>query len=100
MENLCQKSVCRNPNSVIRSSFLTYYRDKSGSDFWIGVNDIDIEEDWAWESDKSILLFSDWHIGEPNRVDEDCGERRWQDSVYKWNDKSCENDNTLYISEK
>jgi len=30
---------------------------------------------------------SDWHIGEPNRVDE-------------WNDKSCENDNTLYICEK
>jgi len=75
------------PNSVIRSSFLTYFTDTSGSDFWIGANDIDIEEDWAWESDKSKLLFSDWHIGEPNRVDE-------------WNDKSCENDNTLYICEK
>ena len=53
MENLCQKSVCRHPNSVIRSSFLTYFTDTSGSDFWIGTNDIDIEEGWAWESDKS-----------------------------------------------
>ena len=97
MENLCQKSVCRHPNSVIRSSFLTYFTDTSGSDFWIGTNDIDIEEGWAWESDKSKLLLSYWHVGEPNRIDEDCGEIRWQDSVYKWNDKSCENDNTLYI---
>jgi hypothetical protein len=22
-----------------------------GEDFWIGANDIDIEDDWIWESD-------------------------------------------------
>jgi hypothetical protein len=35
-----------------------------GQHFWIGANDIDIEDDWIWESDKSKLLFSDWHVGE------------------------------------
>ena len=103
MENLSHKwicPVCRNHNSVISSSFLTYFTDKYGSDFWIGANDIGTENDWVWESDNSKLLFSDWHVGEPNREDEDCGEIRWQNSVYKWNDKNCENDNTLYICEK
>jgi hypothetical protein len=32
-----------------------------GRHFWIGANDIDIEDDWIWESDKSKLLYSDWH---------------------------------------
>ena len=54
-----------------------------GLDFWIGANDIDIEDDWVWESDKSKLLFSDWHVGEPNNYknDEDCGKIRWHNSL-------------------
>jgi hypothetical protein len=41
-----------------------FFTDKIGQHFWIGANDIDIEDDWIWESDKSKLLFSDWHVGE------------------------------------
>jgi hypothetical protein len=37
-------------------NFLT---DKNDEDFWIGANDIDIEDDWVLESAKSKLLFSD-----------------------------------------
>ena len=80
--------------------FVTFLTDNNGLNFWIGANDIDIEDDWVWESDKSKLLFSDWHVGEPNRGNEDCVEIRWDLSLYKWNDKSCENDNNLYICEK
>jgi hypothetical protein len=56
--------------------------------FWIGANDIEIEYDWVWESDKSKLLFSDWHVGEPNNYDdaEDCGQIRWHNLLYRWND--------------
>jgi hypothetical protein len=50
---------------------------------------IDIEDDWVWESDKSKLLFSDWHEGEPNNDDEECGNMRWDNSQYKWNDGQC-----------
>jgi uncharacterized protein with ParB-like and HNH nuclease domain len=51
-------------------NFLT---DKNGEDFSTGANDIDIERDWVWESDNAKLLFSDWHVGEPNnKHNEDC----------------------------
>jgi hypothetical protein len=66
-------------------NFLT---DKNGGDFWIGANDIEIEDDWVWESDKSNLFFSDWVVGEPNNWDDDenCGKIIWYNRRYKWND--------------
>jgi hypothetical protein len=33
-----------------------------GQNFWIGANDIEIEDDWIWESDKSKLLFNCFDI--------------------------------------
>ena len=79
---------------------MTFLTDNYGDDFWIGANDKDIEDDWVWESDKSKLVFSDWHVGEPdNYRNEDCGEIRWNKSLYKWNDAPCYKDR-LYICEK
>jgi hypothetical protein len=51
--------------------------------FWIGANDIDIEYDWVWESDKSKLVFRYWYVGEPNSVNEDCAILRKLNSLYK-----------------
>jgi hypothetical protein len=34
---------------------MNFLTDKMGQHFWIGANDIDIEDDWIWESDKSKL---------------------------------------------
>ena len=78
---------------------MNFLTDKNGEGFWIGANDIDIEDDWVWESDKSKLLFSDWHVGEPNNNDEECGNMRWDNSQYKWNDGQCHH-LFLYICEK
>jgi hypothetical protein len=80
------------------SSFVTFLTDKHGEDFWIGANDKDLEGDWVWESDKSKLLFSDWHVDEPS-TDGDCAEIRWDQSLYRWNDIIC-SDFNLYICEK
>jgi hypothetical protein len=78
---------------------MNFLTDKMGQHFWIGANDIDIEDDWIWESDKSKLLFSDWHVDQPNRDDEDCGNMKWYNSQYKWNDNECYHV-SLYICEK
>ena len=79
---------------------MNFLTDKMGQHFWIGANDIDIEDDWVWESDKSKLLFSDWHVAQPNNLNnEDCGKMRWHNSLYRWNDEICQNIH-LYICEK
>jgi len=77
---------------------VTFLTDKNGKDFWIGANDIDIEDDWVWESDKSKLFFSAWHVRQPDK-DGDCGEIRWDLSLYRWNDVMCQDPNP-YICEK
>jgi len=93
-------TVCRNHNTVIISSSVNFLTDKNGEDFWIGANDIDIETDWVWESDKSQLLFSDWHVGEPNHYhNADCCGIAWYNLQYRWNDRSCDFLD-LYICEK
>jgi hypothetical protein len=70
-----------------------------GQNFWIGANDREIEDDWIWESDKSKLLFKNWHDGEPNDSNEDCVHMKLANSQYKWNDNECYN-LFLYICEK
>ena len=93
-------TVCRYHNTVIISSSVNFLTDNNGESFWIGANDKDIESDWVWESDKSKLLFTDWHVGEPNNyVDEDCGIMRWHNSQYRCNDGDCRR-LCLYICEK
>jgi hypothetical protein len=77
---------------------VTFLTDRNGEDFWIGATDIDIEDDWVWESDKSKLLFNDWLVGEPNK-DGDCAEIKWFQSFYIWNVVLCPHFN-LYICEK
>jgi hypothetical protein len=93
-------TVCRNHNTVIIWSSVNCLTDQNGEDFWIGVNDIDIEGDWVWESDKSKLLFSDWHDGEPNHYNNgDCCQIKWYNLLYRWNDEPC-HASFLYICEK
>jgi hypothetical protein len=58
---------------------------------------VDLENDWVWESDQSKLPIRGWHTGEPNK-DGDCGEIKWFQSLYRWNDEPCSNFN-LYICE-
>ena len=79
---------------------MTFLTDNNRDHFWIGANDIDIEDDWVWESDKSKLVFRDWRVDEPNNVlNEDCSDINWSKSLYKWNDEPCNYVN-LYICEK
>ena len=93
-------NVCRNHNTVIISPCVNFLTEKNGESFWIGANDIDIEGDWVWESDKSKLVFSDWHDGEPNAyLNGDCCQIKWYNLLYRWNDEPC-HASCLYICEK
>ena len=79
---------------------MNFLTDEKDEYFWIGANDIDIEDDWVWESDQSKLLFSAWHDGEPNNYyTEDCGIMKLQNSLYRWIDDKCHRPH-LYICEK
>ena len=92
--------VCRNHNLVFISLVVIFLTDNNGQHFWIGANDEDIEGDWVWESDKSKLVFSDWHVHQPdNYMNSNCGQIRWHNTPYKWNDASCYFLD-LYICEK
>lgn len=77
---------------------MTFLTERKCNNFWIGANDIAITDDWVWEYDKSKLLFSDWHVGEPSKG-EDCGEIKWDRSLYRWNNQICSSSN-LYICQK
>ena len=82
------------------SSSVNFLADNNGDQFWIGANDIVIENDWVWESDNSKLLFKHWHDGQPNNLNnQDCGELWYHNSIYKWSDRKCQN-RYLYICEK
>jgi hypothetical protein len=67
----------------------TFLYDTLGSgDYWIGLTDVDDENDWFWQ-DGEALSFLDWGQGEPNNSGgiEHCGEIRAGDR--DWNDQSC-----------
>ena len=79
---------------------MNFLTDKNGEGFWIGANDIDIEDDWVWESDESKLLFKGWHVGQPNGYNnQDCVAIEWLHLLYRWNDRQCQS-LYLYICEK
>jgi hypothetical protein len=53
---------------------------------WIGLNDLDLDGQWSWDSGESFN-YSDWSIGEPNGHvgDEPVAVMNWGDD-YGWND--------------
>ncbi len=55
---------------------------------WLGINDINSEGNWVYDSSNQPIAFSKWNEGEPNSAgNEDCAEHR----VVKggWNDNNC-----------
>ncbi|XP_059196430.1 CD209 antigen-like protein C isoform X2 [Centropristis striata] len=67
----------------------------------IGLTDRDTEGVWKWV-DGSPLTTSYWLTDEPNSFegnDEDCGEIRYFDQKYSWNDGPCDN-KKFWICEK
>ena len=65
----------------------------TGSNCWIGINDIDINSTYIW-ADGSESTYRRWNSGEPSNGNEDCGEIIT--SGY-WNDQPCTHANLCYL---
>ena len=93
------KTACREENGYLaeittdaeNEAVLQYLRKfYRTSNVWIGLNDIETENEFEWANSKTKLGdFKDWYIGEPNnwRGNEDCVfiyKNTWQ-----WNDRGC-----------
>ncbi|XP_071528851.1 uncharacterized protein [Panulirus ornatus] len=68
---------------------------------WIGLNDLEKEGVFVWDSDKSLVSFKKWASGEPNGnmfIGEDCVEMH-KGKNYDWNDESC-GSNRRYACER
>ncbi|MSQ02302.1 MAG: hypothetical protein EXR71_10505 [Myxococcales bacterium] len=80
-------------NSWVTGQANTYI---TGSDPWIGFNDVASEGSWVWETGESVA-YTNWGSGEPNNVgNEDCAQLL--DSG-RWNDHQCSGLSTGYICE-
>ncbi|XP_013397759.1 uncharacterized protein LOC106164412 [Lingula anatina] len=62
---------------------------QTGTDFWLGANDVNREGGWEW-SDGSPFRYFNWNSGEPNnfRSREDCAIILTKEGG-KWNDYNC-----------
>ena len=63
---------------------------------WLGINDINSEGNWVYDSSNQPIAFSNWSEGEPNNSgnNEDCGEQ-WGGNKGAWNDISCGSKNPV-----
>ncbi|CAC5364261.1 unnamed protein product [Mytilus coruscus] len=64
--------------------------DKNPSHVWIGAHHSVQESRFIWESDNTMLTYTDWNPGEPNNSQgqEDCVHMS-SSITYKWNDIRC-----------
>lgn len=78
----------------------TYVRSLISGYSWIGLNDIDEENTWAWVTGAPVP-YTHWQSGEPNNgglgAAEDCVEMRTTTSG-RWNDEGC-NDGRHFVCE-
>ena len=72
----------------------------SNDDYWIGLNDIEMEGTFKWSSSNSIPRFKYWAKDEPsdNIGKENCVEMR-KTFKFMWNDLTC-NSKKRFICEK
>ena len=69
--------------------------------YWVGINDIDVEDKWVYSSSAQVVLFTNWQLDEPDDYDqrEDCVSGGWIQNVPRpWYDRNC-NDHHRVVCE-
>ncbi|XP_052085147.1 uncharacterized protein LOC127722298 [Mytilus californianus] len=62
---------------------------KNPGHVWIGAHDSVQESRFIWESDNTVLTYTDWNPGEPNNAGEEDCVHMSSALTYKWNDIQC-----------
>ena len=81
--------------------FLVNGRVLESKTYWIGINDIDVEDKWVYSSSGQAVLYINWQLNEPDDYDqsEDCVSGGWiQDIPSPWYDRNC-NDSHRVVCE-
>jgi len=75
-------------------------------DYWIGLTDADVENDWKWCDGRKLTMYTNWAPGQPNNYNnnQDCvaiRKGRFFDTDYdgEWHDDAC-TDKKGFICEK
>lgn len=88
--------------SAAEQAFIWSIAGPTGGEYWIGLNDRDIEGTFAWSDGTPLGDFADWADDQPDSgrgdVDEDCVEII-QTEDGQWNDRDCETDYLDYLCE-
>ncbi|CAG2229348.1 Collagen alpha-4(VI) chain,Collagen-like protein 7 [Mytilus edulis] len=86
-------------DNTVESWFLKSFIviDKNPGHVWIGAHDSVQESRFIWESDNTVLTYTDWNPGEPNNAgQEDCAHMN-SGAKYKWNDIQCSHKNPGHV---
>ena len=91
-----QKKNCENLGGTLamvkslKENAFIHSKKPSGTNYWIGFNDIATEGSFKWPDESSANAFTYWDSGEPNNGngDEDCVTYWGGD---RWNDYKCSN---------
>ena len=61
--------------------------------YWIGLTDRLTEGEFVWESEGTVMDYSNWMGGEPNghaESDDDCVHTDYEIEGRRWTDRDCE----------
>uniref|UniRef100_A0A194AK64 C-type lectin domain-containing protein n=1 Tax=Pinctada fucata TaxID=50426 RepID=A0A194AK64_PINFU len=88
----------RGENSFLENTLISLYHNYGNDNnnfygYWMGLRDVQVENEFKWVSSGTSAVFNDWKTGQPDNVhsgieDEDCVAF---DSAagFKWNDANC-----------
>ncbi|XP_077974889.1 uncharacterized protein LOC120329837 [Styela clava] len=86
-------------NPTIRSDLLDTFIRRTGTSIWIGLDDLEKQDNWKWSDGvSSTSSNTPWGEGEPNGPTETCG-CMWSTLQYRLADIRC-NYQTFYLCEK
>lgn len=66
----------------------------------MGLNDIEVPDDYRWVTSDKTATYTSWHTGQPNgHPTQNCG-LLWTSYQFDWADYPCKDTSSFFICEK